>query len=158
MNGQIAEIANDIWIGNCEACQQHIGKFSRRIHIWHDTQPGFCDRLRLAGIQRTSDPGTVADGHTDLSLEYLEGSIIGVDRLSAVYDFAKQDGRMLIHCAAGIGRSSTLAVVALAARGADPFDALAMIARSEWKQYHHPHCPHFKSKRLNEIIKWLEGK
>ena len=145
--GQFADLGNDVWLGNFDACNRYLKDFDLAIHVWHPDQPGFCNHLLRSESQKQSG---------GLKILYKEASPLSKDTLAAVYKYAKTDGKLFVHCSAGLSRSATFAIVCKAARGCDPFKALEEISRAMWTQYEAKHSPQFHCKNLNEVFRWLE--
>lgn len=145
--GQIVRLQRDIWIGNHEACKSYDEYFDRVIHIHHQSQRGECPSVGI----------TTLANDRDLVLDYKEHDPLSPEILDAIYRHAFKPGRLLIHCAAGLGRSPTLALVCLWARGEDRYQAMSHIAERMWAGYQQPHLPCWDGKRLNEIWKFLDN-
>ncbi|OWY60942.1 hypothetical protein B7486_66470, partial [cyanobacterium TDX16] len=148
----LVSVGHDIWVGDYLACTAaRREQFDRAIHVWHPTNPYRCRHLR--------------DGPDDQTIIYLDGQPLSEASrpIEDVARFAAAPGRLLVHCQAGLCRSPTYAVLALAARGADPFDALGVIARAIWTGYEttvrhavwpkiEMKVPHFFETALTEIL------
>jgi len=141
---QIALVGRGVSVGNFDACDRHAANFEKVLHVYHADQHGHC---RSCDKRR---PG-------DMYLEYLEGTPISVEVLDAIWDFAAGKEDMLIHCAAGLGRGPTLALVALAARGLPLYQGMGWVAQAMWDQYALPHTPQFLCKPLNDIFRYMES-
>lgn len=77
---------------------------------FHDAEGG---RPRAPGVAHTGRPLVLPEpAHVQALLAFID---------------AHSHGRILIHCAAGLGRSPALAILALVAQGIDAFDAYAMV-------------------------------
>lgn len=138
----VCEFPIDLYLGNFDACNHtDLSDDYKRLHIWHDSQPGVCYEQAL--------------GKPD-SFEYKEHQLLTDTQIQQVVELARSTDKLFVHCAAGIGRSSTLCVLVLTARGIPPWEAMAMIAKAMWQQYVIPHCPSFDCKVLNQIFAFHE--
>jgi hypothetical protein len=141
----LACVGHDIFVGNSDACDGSRGDFDRVIHIRYPGQvegPGLC-RCREGGPD-------------DLVIEYSDTMSLTTASvpLGRVSEFARQPGTLLIHCAAGICRSPTYAVLAKIARGCDPFDAYRDVPKGLWEGYRT--APLLHHDPLGEILAWAE--
>lgn len=102
----LTHVGLDVWTGSKHECG--VPSFSRTVHIWRDDQvgPGTCEMWPMREM--------TSEDH--LWIEYKDGDAIPVAAIDAVKEFAREPGKLLVHCAAGMGRSATLAIVALASR------------------------------------------
>ena len=158
---QLAEVGNNVWVGNHHACDIFREKFVHQdirlspkiIHIWHPTQPGHCGNM-------TGSP-SLQSSHS-LVIAYKEGDELRSEVLQRIYDFAYSESPihppLLIHCAAGIGRSPTLALVCKVARQRNIFDAMGDVAQGMWKYYEIKVAPQFLTHPLSSIFEWLGDK
>jgi hypothetical protein len=138
---QYAHVGVGITVSNYEVCDQDADHFPRIIHIHHPKQPGVCRRA----------------GRDGLTVEWLEGTDLSDLVLADVAAYASAPGHILVHCAAGLGRSPVLAVLCLGARGIKPPHALEMIARSMWDQYAIPRAPNFLSGPLTGVFRFVDS-
>lgn len=76
-----------------------------------------------------------------------------------VWDLAsRQDTRLLVHCAAGIGRSAHASVIALAARGANIGEAIGIVTNAELNHYHSRVVPNWDRDNLGQIDTFIQSK
>lgn len=140
----LANVGNNIWIGNREAC--HTYKFRKVLHIYWSGKPEY-----------NCDPISESIKGQHYKLDYLDGqSLIPMfDNLyfTGLKDFLSGNDEILIHCFAGTYRSPTLAILAKGLRGCDPFNAMAEIARATRSRY--SLFPHFHDVPISEICKML---
>lgn len=144
---QIALVCNNpltLYLGNYDACNNVVLPPDCNIlHVWHRTQPGLCEKK-----------------DTGIWVEYKEHDLLSESQITLVVNMARAQCEtktpLFIHCAAGLGRSPTLAVLALVACGMKPWDAMAIIAEAMWKQYAIPHAPSFDCKVLNQIFDFYD--
>ncbi len=147
-NGQLCHVGINVWIGNWDTCKRKHDEFNSVIHIWHESQPSSCSFEEMHSIPNGKD----------LAIHYREHDPLSTEILEAVWEHALKPNKLLLHCAAGLGRSPTLTLVALAARGMSVFQGMASVSQAMWEQYQIPHMPSFNCKRLNEIILFVESK
>jgi hypothetical protein len=124
MNVRLYECGSDIVVGNSIACNEHVAAFPRSIHIWRpsDITRGWACRRNAAAT---------GDG---LALCWREGES-PTDLAWSLADaiaYAREPGRLFIHCVAGHCRSPHMAVLALAARGVDPYRAIGDVTRAAY--------------------------
>jgi hypothetical protein len=134
---QIALVGAGVSLGNYEACDLYAKHFPLVVHIWHPRQAGHCQSV----------------GKTGLTVEWLEGELLTLPELDRIARYAGQPGNLLVHCAAGLGRSPTLAVLCLAARQVHPPVALQLIAAAMWDQYAHPRAPNLLSGPATQVFR-----
>ena len=135
----------DLFIGNYDACNR--GEFPadcNQLHIWHDAQPGICYKQATQPIN-------------SICMEYKEHDLLTNEQIEQVCTLARSGKPLFIHCAAGLGRSPTIAVLALTACGIEPWLAMSLIAEGMWKQYTIPHCPSYDCKVLNQIFSFYDS-
>lgn len=142
---QFAYVGSNVFVGNYQACDHAIKHCSRIIHIYHNSQPGFCNNY-----DKTKK---------HLQIEYLEGTYIEPHVIKQVYDFAAEDNvvppLLYVHCAAGMARSPTFALICKVARGCNVFQAMGDIAKGMWKDYEIKVGPQFLTRPLTSIFNYL---
>lgn len=139
---QLAPVGNDVWVGNFEACNATLGQFHQSIHVWHDYQNG---NWRCNECLDPKGRGLI--------VRYCDGeSLATIENLDRLISSCRIPGRLLIHCAMGTYRSPTLAVLAKAVRGCDPFQGMAEVARGTWGHYANRQVPFFNSVPIREIV------
>jgi hypothetical protein len=151
---QVCHVMDDIWVGNFESCQGLQGlKFDRIVHIYHPDQPGHCHHTLDHWSRPHYEPGS-----PHLLIKYLEHSPLDWGTVQSVVDFCRDESQsVLIHCAAGLGRAPTFALIALWARSRVPVSfGMKFIAEAMWGQYRHPHMPMFDGRVLNTLMKELK--
>lgn len=145
MNLQFCRICDypiNLYLGNYDACNRaELPEGCKILHIWHDNQPGICYKKAMG---------------QEVSFEYLEHTLLTDEQIQLVVDLARSENSLFIHCAAGLGRSPTLCVLALAAIGIPPWDGMSYVAKAMWKQYAIPHCPSFDCKVMNQIFAFYD--
>ena len=100
------------------ACDREMTRFDRVVHIWRGDRAGW-------GVCR--HVLKEVDGPDSLMLRWLEeGPIESMSPpLADVLEFASRPGRLLVHCAAGVTRSTAVAVACKIARECPPEKAEA---------------------------------
>ena len=152
MGALYAACGNGVWVANAETCDQRGGGFDRTIHVHHSQSPtpGRCRAWNGAG-----------DAARDLFVRYVDGESFSTARdhntdsplsIARIAAFAKPDGRLLCHCAAGLCRGPTMAVLAKIARGCTPWQAMHDVAAAMWLGQQR--SPQFFSLPLSEISRW----
>lgn len=143
MAANLATIGHDVWVGNFAACDARGQEFAGTIHIYRDeTDPtGVCKHVL----------GKQAGG---LVVRYREGDPL--DSMSVpvaeVIAYARRPGTILAHCAAGMCRGPTLAILAVMARGGDPHEAIAAVSRGLWHSYHDQTQPELHWRPLRDLM------
>ena len=116
-----ANVGRDIWVGHRDACDKDEYPADCRIlHIWREDHPGnTCDKAKDGSGRPTGD----------LSLEYKDGeSLENMDKsIEELEEFFKIPGKVYVHCAVGQTRSPTIALIGLAVRGENVYDAVGHI-------------------------------
>lgn len=135
---QIADCGCGLFLGNLLACDHH--HVQRVCHVGHRDQPPLCQHCLRHGFD----------------VEWLERDVLTESAIDTVARAAAGTDPLLLHCSAGLGRSATLMIVAMVVRGADPWQAMATIARAMWEQYAIPHAPHWHSQSLNVVLRWYD--
>lgn len=144
----VSTAPKNLYLGNYDACNRAVLPDDCQIlHIWHDTQPGTCYKQALGGHS----------GSCKTLMEYREHALLTPEQIQVVVDLARSEDSLFVHCAAGLGRSPTLCVLVLAARGIPPWEGMAMVAKAMWQQYVIPHCPSFDCKVLNQIFAFYDA-
>lgn len=136
---QIAHVKNfplDLYIGNYHSCDALVLRpNAKRICIWHEKQPGHCSNKNCEYLE-----------HMSLTEELIQKTI------EIAQQAYKEKSQLLVHCAAGLGRTPTFALLTLTAVGISPWDAMGPIAEAMWTQYAIPHAPSWDCKVLNQIF------
>jgi hypothetical protein len=116
----LASCGDDVWVGSRVACEEQAARFDRVVHVWRDDQPDYACRF-------AAEPGGC--GLSVRWKEYRPAETLDEMRpgLDEVVAFAKVPGRLLLHCAGGVTRSTVLALAAKIARGCLPARAEADI-------------------------------
>lgn len=136
----------DLYIGNFDGCNKcNLPKNCNRLHVFHESQPGDCNIIKTGCI-------TTSQNEFDHFLGYKEHDLLYPEQIDLITKLATADNPLFIHCAAGLGRSPTIAVLALTIRGLPPWNAMSIVAEAMWKQYAIPHCPSYNCKVLNQVF------
>lgn len=103
-------VGDNVWVGDFKSCNAYLKDFPLSIHIWRESNRGenrLCQRV-LGG-----EPGE------GLSVKWREGEPLSALSLpfETIMQYASRQGRLLIHCAGGVCRSTTLAVAPKIVRG-----------------------------------------
>lgn len=157
---QLASVGHGVWVGNHNACDIFRKQFSNEprlspkvIHVWHPTQPGHCSNMVGHPSMESSD---------NLVIAYREGDLFTEKQLQSVYDFAFVSSQicppLLVHCAAGMGRSPTLALVCKVARECNIFQAMGEVAKGMWTDYEIKAAPQFLTHPLRSVFEWFGDK
>lgn len=152
------QIGPKVWVGNFQACDEAPQKFQRTIHLWHPYQmgSGICaltaDRVSDVQSPRESQAIEICGG---LYVCFEDKKPLG-NLLQPVWDYASNDDDLLIHCAAGLCRSPTIAILCLAARGIPPTLAVGMVCDAMWQG--NRVAPHVSPGNLCEIFEFVESK
>jgi protein-tyrosine phosphatase len=143
---RVTDCGHGVWLGDRFACNEKHGEFDRIIHIWREASFDEHTCLFVKNHQRIQAK--------DFVMRFYEhGSFGQGDRpIPDIAAFAAVPGKLLVHCAGGAVRSSTVAVLAKAARGCDPFLALADVARAMRQPDYMGHL--FNNVGLTEIFDW----
>lgn len=147
MNANCADVGNGIFVGDFRACDQSGPSFDRVVHVW-----------KHGDVAARATCGTCL-AHTwinGVTVNWTEGepvSRLTIPMADLMRLFA-DEGRMLIHCSAGLCRSATLAIAAKAARGVNPFDALHQVAEALWRQRRV--MPEFRHSTITSLMEYLE--
>lgn len=143
--GNMANIERGIYIGNYEACDSAQFHFNRVIHIYHESQPGICSACGSPSSKR------------DLVLNWREHDPISKEMFDSVWNFvrADEDSRILVHCAAGIGRSAHMSVVALVARGCPLGRAVGLVTEAQLSRYHSRVIPNWDRDNLYQLDNFI---
>jgi hypothetical protein len=131
-----AELGHGITLGSQPICARE--PYDRRIHIWTPGEACKC----------------IPFDSSDLALPVHNRKKFGLPIIQKIYDFAKGDGKLLIHCGAGMHRSPTAAVIALHARGIPVWDAMSIVVRGTWHYDDDPIMPWFDFDMMEEIRNW----
>lgn len=137
----IAAVGNNVWVGNFQACNEHASEFPLSIHIWYGPagdMSGVCDCILF---HRDVFDVTYSDNEPMRSAS---------QQMESIVEYARQPGKLLVHCAAGICRAPTVAVLCKVARGCTPWQAMHDVAAGMWLAYRH--APSFGYRPLNEIF------
>ncbi len=139
----LAELGCGFFLGNYEACDPK--KFKKIIHIHHESQPGHCVHPRRA---------------SDYYIDWKEHKPLDPAVIEQVYDFCNDPKTdILIHCAAGLGRSPHIAMIAFLAMGFPLPEAMDVITEQMFDQYQPaPQIPNWDRKVLLQIHRHLTAK
>ncbi len=142
----LANVGNNVWVGDYTACDEHSGSFEKVIHVWHLYQKG-------QGLCRT-----LMSGCESFSIMYSDGDPIAraSQSLDAVAAFAGGEEKLLVHCAAGLCRGPTFALVAKIARGCDPYLAISDIYRGNHRD--RGVAAQFFFQPIGEILDWAKAR
>ncbi len=123
---RLIECSKGVWVGDFEACNAHLPEFALGIHVW---KPQNIAENRVCKHARRAING---EKGVHLVVTYSEGEPLSLAAVSidSITKYARQPGKILCHCAAGASRGPTMAVLAMAARGMDPFKAIEIASRS----------------------------
>lgn len=158
-NCQLGRVSTNLWVGNAHACNRESSRFERVVHIYHPSQGNQC-------AVWTAEPGPWGEGVTqtpgNLFLEYKEHDLPTEEQLVALTAFCQEDVPTLIHCDAGMGRSTTLALLAYTVqeRQGDPDElltAMCLVAQATWMGYRHRVVPHYDRKVIEYLLQFLEA-
>lgn len=138
-----ADVGDGISIGSFDACDALRDRFSLIIHISHPDPNG--------GGRCQALTDHLAQG---MSIHYSDGESLTKASvpMERVVAYARQDSALFIHCAWAVCRSPTFAVLCKVARGCDPVEAMAEVARATWTGYRV--APQFMTVPLTEILRW----
>jgi len=138
------EIGYNVWVGPKQSCAAAGGEFDRVIHIHRSDLRQICPALAKAT-------------RNDFFLDYKDGESLAAlgDEFDEVWGFCREPGKLLVHCQAGQTRGPTLAVLALAARGTSPFQALGHVFEAVWNQRRIP-C-NFVPAPIKDIVERWEA-
>ena len=151
MSGCYCPVGHDIWVGNYDYCNHHSKDFDLVIHVTaHKPQHGRCaafdsDEQRGFFIQY--------DDLTSLSTAIpLESPLSDQKQIQRIAAYARQPGRLLSHCAAGMCRGPTMAILAKCARGCLFPDAVRDVVNGMWLGYQT--APFLGRVPMTEIARW----
>lgn len=145
--GQLASVGRGVWVGNYQSCRKTGDQFDRVLHIWHPDQPGHCSMAEKDAVS----------GSDDFVLQYKEHSPLPAeDLLQELHSWLMVSGSLLVHCAAGMGRSTLFAVFALMLRGRSLGEAMGDVATATWTGYAHRLVPRYNPVRLEELAEFYE--
>lgn len=155
-----AACGDGVWVGNAEMCDQRRRQFDLTIHVHHERSP-------TPGRCKAFDSGAGGEITKDLFVRYVDGSSLstaeiytgapqsfvqGAPALQTIAAFARRDGRILCHCAAGLCRGPTMAILAKIARGCTPWQAMHDVSQAMWLGYQQ--SPMLFREPLTEICRW----
>jgi hypothetical protein len=140
------ELARDIWIGDRHACDGFGPDFPSVIHVWSD--PDLYAGRVCRCLKESRGWG--------FPVKYIEGyKLAEADRsIDDVARYARRYGQLLIHCAACVCRAPTFGVIALVARGMEPFAAIELVYRKMWGRWRA--APLMFDRPMGEILGWWE--
>lgn len=135
----------DLFLGNFDGCNRsELPANCNRLHIFHESQSGYCFAIHGTKTSR------------DILMDYKEHALLTTENIDLVARLARLREPLFVHCAAGIGRSPTVCVLALAAAGIPPWKAMSQVAEAMWREYSIKHCPSFDCKVLNQIFAFYD--
>ena len=148
---RFAHVGHDVWVGEWTACDAHSNEFPLQIHLWKPynwKEKRFCKRCHAS---------TETHNGSGMAIEWVEGQRLAQMSVTVeeVAEYAKQPGKLFIHCAGGVCRSTTLCIVSKVARGANVFDAIRDIYSNLWDQYGNP--PDWCTKTIEDVLHWAHG-
>lgn len=104
----LADCGDDVWVGSGAGCDEGAGRFDGVIHIWRGDPEGWGVCRHVLG----GKPG-------GLVVRWKEEELTGAmaPTFGDVMAYARRPGTLLVHCAAGVTRSTAVALAAKIARG-----------------------------------------
>lgn len=161
MGALFAACGDNVWVGNADFCDERGDKFDVVIHVHHEKSPtpGRCKKFEAPTGGKAAD----------LFLRYIDGSSLTSieigDRLHGKLEwrsapqalreiaaYSAHGNRLLCHCAAGLCRGPTMAVIAKVARGCTPWQAMHDVANGMWLGYQA--APQLFNLPMTEICRW----
>ena len=143
----LASLGNDVFVGNFESCDP--AAYDLIIHVW----------------RRSNVPNhtcKVVSGKIDHGLKVYWQEGARLSELNPSFDeivaYMKKPGKLLLHCVAGICRSTQLAVAALVVRGVEPVEAVRRVYDGCWNQYVLQGVPELYNYNLHEMFVRLARK
>lgn len=137
-------------VGNRKLCHACIDEYDYVIHIWRGDKPDH-DCLHK-------------DRESDYSLDYIDGAELPEELLTNIANVTqfvmdnmsiRQGSKMLVHCAAGITRSPTIALFVLALiEKVHPLLLMSDLYHALWKQSER--MPNIVRTPLKDIVAWYE--
>lgn len=155
MGAVFAACGNDVWVGNFAMCDERHTGFDRIIHVHHELSPtpGRCKAFEAQGpgglFVRYVDGTSLSAAEIANPLDYEKR---GAQNVPIIAGFASKPGRLLCHCAAGLCRGPTMAIIAKIARGCTPWQAAHDVSQAMWLGYRQH--PQLFCVPLNEICGW----
>ena len=140
-------VSNGVSVGDFEWCNANGEHYPNVIHVWKP------ENL----TERRACQCVVTGQGNGLRIRYAEGDSLGtIDvPLSEIIAYARRPGDLYVHCAAGACRGPTIALLAMVARGVDPFQALACLYQADWVGRRI--APTLVQVPVQEILAWWEG-
>lgn len=127
MHYHLTDVGTNVWVGDFLSCNDRLHDFDLSIHIWRNANVGenrICNR-----VKNNLDKGIVVKYRENDPLHTMSVPI------RDVVQYASQEGKLLVHCAGGVCRSTTLALIAKMARGCDKYQAISDIYKGTWETY-----------------------
>lgn len=139
---RITDLGHHVWIGDFEACDQRSAEFPRVIHIW--SRENFAEKRACTLC--------VAGATDGLVLEMTEGDPLSAHVLDGIAEYARPIQPLFVHCAGGVCRSATVALVCKIARGCEPFTAIHEMYKTLWTNL--GYTPLFLYEPMRDILNW----
>lgn len=148
-----AVLGNNVFVGGYEQCPSDKLTNPLIVHLWNEYQEGrgVCSHVRENGCPDCPDHLVInyADGRP------LTDASVTLDRFA---EFVRDPSRPLfVHCAAGLTRSPTWAVLAKVVRGCDYWTAISEVISRIRLQYSGPsNVPILFGEPLRDIFEWWQ--
>jgi hypothetical protein len=145
MGVMLSHVGRDVWVGGFAACDAEGPTFARIVHVYNPAaahSPVSCRRMRES----------LTEG---LAVRWIEREPVeamepGID---AVAEYMGRPGRLLVHCAGGVTRSPTLALLALAMRGEPLYCGFGAVYEGLWRSgVTFAPCP----RMIGSLLRWYE--
>lgn len=148
---RFADVGDDVWVGDWKACDAHSQGFPLQVHVWKPynwKERRFCRRCHAS---------TETYAGAGMAVRWEEGQRLAQMSVPVgeVSGYCRQPGKLFVHCAGGICRSTTLCLVAKVSRGRDVFDAVRDMYSRLWDHYGTP--PDWRTKTIEDVLKWAHG-
>jgi hypothetical protein len=147
MHYHFTNVQDNVWVGDFQSCNLHLNEFDLSIHLWRETnrhEGHLCNRIKN-------------NGYKGLVVYWREGEPLSKLSVpfSSIMNYARQPGKLLVHCAGGICRSTTIATACKIARGKSRFQAISDVYQGTWTGYRQ--APEFYHHVFNEMFNWFDS-